>query len=760
MASQFRTTFVQHAPTANYSQIPNSTTLSSGVAYGVLATLSVYYLLKYLDYPLLSIPELLWNFLVHITPSSFIQAVDREGNKATQREGADTTVLSDSQKFAAKSEAMRRILGLEGAGVLTKFQRPRVLSGIGSVSKVPESVGLPGLGNWDNSCYQNSVLQGLASLSAFPDYLDQASSHTAEKTDSSTTQALKDLIEKLNDPLNVNQRFWTPAELKSMSSWQQQDAQEYFSKVLDEVEKEAWHSPKADSQNLGLREVKDWNNNVSGEEPKVMGNEGEYSTKASNDDIKTDLAFVKLPAEIKMMLARNPLEGLLAQRVGCLQCGFVEGLSLIPFNCLTLPLGKQWEYDIQTCLDEYTALEPISGVECSKCTLLRQRKQLEQLLEQLRQEAEGKGLIKGLKTSEALRTSASIRLKAVMEALEDDDFSENTLLKKCQIPSKSRVLSTKSRQAVIARQPRSLVLHVNRSVFDESSGIQRKNYADVRFPRDLDLSPWCLGAASPFVGPGSTPETWNTDPSRSMLVDPKPDSSNSPSGLPRHMYRLRAVITHYGRHENGHYICYRRDPNTERLNDGKRADKAWWRLSDDEVSGVSEEDVLAQGGVFMLFYELSEDPCIETPAQVENTRYDAAKVEELTKLALSTPLNAVGATSFLDTAEDQASPSSNAILSDPMPLLAPASPSSSVSFSGECGFNQYAKQGGVVRKMEEITIADIGATIEAPIVETLALKENKQSTPRMRTAAPRNGMGGVGRAGKAMSSVSSMVTAN
>ena len=759
MASRSRQTFDRHVPTSNNTQIPTSTTLSSVLAYGVLATLSMYYFLNYLDYPILSIPELLWNSMVHITPSSFIQALDRRGNRAAQKEGGDTAVLSDSQRFAAKSEAMRRILGLEGVGVLTNFQRPRLLSGISNVSRVPVSAGLPGLGNWDNSCYQNSVLQGLASLSAFPDYLDQASSDTAENTNF-TSQALKDLIEKLNNPLNVNQRFWTPSELKSMSSWQQQDAQEYFSKVLDEIEKEVWRSSKSEPRNVGLGEVKDWENASSGDDLKAVGGKGEYSTKASDDNIKTDLAFGKLPAEISMMLVRNPLEGLLAQRVGCLQCGFVEGLSLIPFTCLTLPLGKRLEYDIRTCLDDYTALEPISGVECSKCTLLRYRKQLEQLLDQLRQEQEGKGLIRDLKTSEALHASASARLKVVIEALGDDDFSENTLLKKCQIPSKHRVSSTKSRQAVIARLPRSLVLHVNRSVFDETSGIQRKNYADVKFPRDLDLSPWCLGAASPSVEGGASTESWNTDPSCSMLLDPILESNQSPPGLPGHGYRLRAVITHYGRHENGHYICYRRDPSTERLDDCNGADKTWWRLSDDEVSEVNEGDVLAQGGVFMLFYELVKHSCTETPAKVENTRYDVGQVEELTKLALSPPLDAVDETSFLNTAEDQALMDTKAIPSDPIPLRTPASPDSSISSSELTGSNQYLGQGRVLSEVENITITDINATIEAPIVEILALKENKQPTPRMRTAGPRNGRGSVGRAGKAMSSVSSMVTAN
>jgi ubiquitin carboxyl-terminal hydrolase 1 len=82
------------------------------------------------------------------------------------------------------------------------------------------------------------------------------------------------------------------------------------------------------------------------------------------------------------------------------------------------------------------------------------------------------------------------------------------------------------------------------------------------------------------------------------------------------VYELRAVITHFGRHENGHYIAYRKHPagksDREAVDDGNEKEsetqtEKWWRLSDDEVSQVSEDEVLDQGGVFMLFYDLVED---------------------------------------------------------------------------------------------------------------------------------------------------------
>src|SRR5207248_2608002 len=207
------------------------------------------------------------------------------------------------------------------------------------------------------------------------------------------------------------------------------------------------------------------------------------------------------------------------------------------------------------------------------------------------------------------------RLKVVQEALDEEDFSETTLSSKCHIPARNRVSSTKSRQAVIARMPKSLVIHINRSVFDERTGVLRKNYADVRFPKILDLDEWCLGTRPT----DEAVENWGTDPAESMI--PRPGTSLE--ALKRR-YELRAVITHYGRHENGHYICYRKYsvksfpaavPEAVIAADGgKNRSERWFRLSDEDVRMVSESNVLSQGGVFMLFYEHIE----QSPLSIMN----------------------------------------------------------------------------------------------------------------------------------------------
>src|SRR5277367_7189045 len=52
-----------------------------------------------------------------------------------------------------------------------------------------------------------------------------------------------------------------------------------------------------------------------------------------------------------------------------------------------------------------------------------------------------------------------------------------------------------SKQVALARPPKDLVIHINRSIFDDF-GSQRKNTASVRFPPAFDLGRWCLGIKS------------------------------------------------------------------------------------------------------------------------------------------------------------------------------------------------------------------------------------------------------------------------
>ncbi|EEQ89939.1 hypothetical protein RJZ56_004758 [Blastomyces dermatitidis] len=581
----------------------------STIAYFAVLVLLGYCIFKYLDLIISTLLQTSWNLIVFLTPSRIILALDKEFASRPDSELDAPPSWTRRTRHAAKSAAMQRILGLDANSLLTSLPRGRSLSGIGQAFLGLKEPCPPGLGNWDNSCYQNSIIQGFASLRALDKFLEGNLRELGDRDPFCTHTALKDIIDKLNNPSYGGRKLWTPPELKSMSSWQQQDAQEYFSKVIDQVDKEIRRASKGLTSDAGLRFVDTERNSHK------VGPFPAYERRQVNDELKAP-GYGEYTCTF-----RNPLEGLLAQRVGCMRCGWTEGLSIIPFNCLTVSLGPNWEYDIRDCLDEYTHLEAIDGVECAKCTLLRTQRQLEQLLKQIDSDAELDEGASIPRLADALRSSAETRLKVVQEALENEDFSEKTLSEKCHIPARNRVSSTKSRQAVIARAPKSLVIHVNRSVFNETTGMLRKNYADVRFPKILDLGEWCLGSKSAGEH-GEVIESWCMKPSESMLSRPgtNPD-------IPHRGYELRAVITHYGRHENGHYICYRKYsvesfpatvPQAVVDADGeKEATERWFRLSDADVSVVSESNVLSQGGVFMLFYE-----CIDEHREIATESMD------------------------------------------------------------------------------------------------------------------------------------------
>lgn len=568
--------------------------------------------------------ELLWDLVVTITPARFLYALDHWLHPPVFPV-PDSMLPAQSTSYAAKSETLRRILSMDSPKSLMNAvaHAGKSISSLSNFKPGRATDQPAGLGNFDNSCFQNSILQGLSSLKPLPAYLASAWDDTKGLNDqysNSSAATLRDLLSRLGDSQNNGTTLWTPKKLKSLDTWQQQDAQEYYSKILDEIDKEVTKVALAQYRPLGLEAAGVRDDTV----------ESQHSDDSGYQSLST---LNKSGSETRV--TKNPLEGLVAQRVACVQCGHSEGLSMIPFNCITLNLGVgQGVHDLYERLDAYTALEWIEGVECAKCTLLKNQRLLNLLVARARAAGAEEGLQEIL-----------IRLEAVEQALEEDDFDEQTIHDECKIPKRQRVSSTKTKQMVIGRPPSSLAIHINRSVFDENTGQMFKNLAAVRFPRTLDLGPWCLGSAGSTGSVQDAEEQWSSGPKSSMI-----SGDLHPSKISGPIYELRAVVTHQGRHENGHYVCYRRHPCQvlEAEGGSKRAhesqtdeqcghdsmgepdpeldstdkDSKWWRLSDETVWEVTEESVLAQGGVFMLFYDCVDQNSILVSEKRESDAMD------------------------------------------------------------------------------------------------------------------------------------------
>jgi ubiquitin carboxyl-terminal hydrolase 1 len=535
--------------------------------------IGAYALVKGLD--ILGYPVWLW---IHQFASMLIGVLRLRGARQEEGESSEYTmqhggVLSSVFGWSSGSLLQKGVRGLTSA----LSSRP---------SNVP-----PGLGNISNSCYQNSVIQGLSALPSLRNHLSKVTTEHSSLTADSTNGALFDMISKLNDPGNQGQHFWIRGKLKSMSTFQQQDAQEYYSKVLDALDNEVKKAAGSKRRS-----------SVSWAEATKSLSE---LPKSENDNEKDETTQANAVAE-QANLEPNPLDGLIAQRVGCTVCGYSEGLSLISFNCITVSLGNNYAYDIRECLDEYTKLEYIDGVECAKCTLLKLQKTLAPL------------------AAAQPGSPFDLKLKAVSEMVDDEKFDDNALVKTLNIPKKNWVQSSKSKQIVIARAPKALVLHINRSIFDETTGAQYKNTAGVSYPTILDLGNWCIGSSpSGSRQPDISLEEWPRDPQQSML----PDLEDEPMTTSPFQYRLRAAVTHFGSHGNGHYVCYRPRPRPQTQEDSEdnedtqeersESDEQWWRFSDDTVYAVPEEQA-HQGNVFMLFYErLDEDDHVDkTPQEI------------------------------------------------------------------------------------------------------------------------------------------------
>ncbi|KAI0434504.1 cysteine proteinase [Xylaria sp. FL1042] len=577
--------------------------------------------------------ELLWVLIVTIIPARLLYTLDHWLHPPIFPLPKPRFFAYPSS-YAEKSDVLRRILGMDSPNSIINAVAHAGKS-IPTFSNIkPKRIvnQPPGLGNYDNSCFQNSILQSLSSLKPLLAYLASALQDAEDvcgDRDSSSVATLRDLLSKLIDSENNGMTLWTPKKLKSLDTWQQQDAQEYYSKILEEVDKEVRKVAIAQQRPSGLEAAGLRDDTVESQHSDDSGYQSLSTLGKPSSDVRT---------------TKNPLEGLVAQRVACVQCGYSEGLSMIPFNCITLNLGvDQGNHDLYERLDSYTALESIQGVECAKCTLIKIQRLLNIIV----------GRNKEVGSSKETLREPLARLKAVEQALEDEDFEEQRLGDTCRISKQHRVSSTKTKQMVIGRPPSSLAIHINRSVFDENTGQMFKNLAAVRFPSTLDLGPWCLGSAGTSIRSDSdaslsgqatqgVEEQWTSDPKSSMVSG---DLNLSKISGP--IYELRAVITHQGRHENGHYVCYRKHPHrvdkpgddTHEEDDLPIDDQAkhdykgqtgseldntdnnskWWRLSDETVWEVTEELVLAQGGVFMLFYDcVDQNPVLVSDIHQSN----------------------------------------------------------------------------------------------------------------------------------------------
>ncbi|KAG6809578.1 hypothetical protein H0H92_015699 [Tricholoma furcatifolium] len=457
----------------------------------------------------------------------------------------------------------------------------------------------PGLVNISGTyCFMNSTLQALASLSYLQPHIDRIHDK-AEALDVSTPtiDALQDLFHRLNKPKSSYHSI-RPIELievlskqnegrpgSLLNSREHQDAQELFQLLSECIKNEITAVDKEGYRDRGLG--------------------GLSQVSETTKDI-----------------GKSVFDGLTANRRSCVACGYTEAVMHFALDNWQLAVPRlAASCRLEDCLDEYTTLEILRDCICRKCSLIATHKRLlvdiRTLEEATRPEAKPSSSKK--KRLKEVKKMEKRVLTALEEGRIEDDIPDVRIEK---VFSKA---STK--QAMIARPPQVLALHINRSM--HYGQYAAKNTVRVIFPEVLDLTPYTTTGSLSLI-PTSSIST--PPPAVPRSTTPTPATY----AHPRTLYRLSAVVCHYGQHSFGHYICYRRRPRSAdlpsqkrwappRLVDPLRASaeeldsspryvwedeapprpgRGWLRISDDAVGECGIETVLQEGsGAFMLYYE-------------------------------------------------------------------------------------------------------------------------------------------------------------
>ncbi|MCO5555751.1 hypothetical protein L7F22_009296 [Adiantum nelumboides] len=507
-----------------------------------------------------------------------------------------------------------------------------------------------GLWNTGNSCFLNSTLQSITSISTVQDVLEEVIEQ-AEQWDVPTpvTDALYDLILQLNTP-STSRHAVIPRQLTdALSNLPQTNVGSFF-----------YAHQQQDAHELLVLLT-----SAIDDEMNAIIQERNSALESNASGLKAALLPSIRPTSTNLTPFSNPFRALVAQRTACLDCGYVEAVRHYPTDELSLNVAVRpgSATTIEACLAHWSKLEVVDWI-CFRCSLVRTINRLKDESIYLESQAANASSSKESNTSNGHAISISNKKKSgakrrkakdmkgkvdilaeiLAQGCSEDEVEAKQILSLNDIKLDRTFSRAATKQVMLARTPKVLVLHLNRSSYSASSFGASKNNAAVLFDDELDLSDIVTGGdltingdrpisrgATPSIGESSGPDLWSvqgrkgkTSTTNGHHIETDNDgylmnvhTYQQPRAFTKTKYRLCAIVVHYGNHSSGHYVSFRRrkatfqNGNVDGLDDllhpwdsngVARARDQWYRISDDSVKQCTLEDVRSQNP-FLMFYE-------------------------------------------------------------------------------------------------------------------------------------------------------------